>query len=149
MAALWSLASLRKRGKRPLPTSPAPSHEKITNCGGVSPGSSRRGFSGWCGCGPESAVEPSPIGLALACTAFLSWSEPDPEPEPVEQPATPSAAAAPTPMPSTFRRLIARIPSSPSVLVTLNIRINGHRVRGIVEHGGSGLLARFYYFACR
>lgn len=74
MAAPWSLASLRKRGKRPLPISPAPSQLKTTNCGGVSPGWSGTGASGWFGCGPVSAVEPSPMGLAHAASRRASGS---------------------------------------------------------------------------
>src|SRR5689334_17542416 len=64
MAAPCCLASPRNRENSLLSSSPAPSQEKTTNCGGRSPGPSRAGF-GWYGCGPVSAVEPSPIGVAV------------------------------------------------------------------------------------
>lgn len=120
MAAPWSLASLRKRGKRPLPISPAPSQLKTTNCGGVSPGWSGTGASGWFGCGPVSAVEPSPIGLAAGFSpgfGFLTGpGEPGPDVSDEPQPAIPIAAAAPSPSPSSPLRLtplMSRMSPSP------------------------------------
>src|SRR4028119_637118 len=56
-----SCATRRKRGNRPVDRLAAPSQEKTTNCGGRSPGASLRG-TGWGGCGPVSALGPSPIG---------------------------------------------------------------------------------------
>lgn len=64
MCASCSRASPRKREKRPVPTSPAPSQEKITNCGGVWPASRGTGFAGCFGCLPVKEVEPSPIRRA-------------------------------------------------------------------------------------
>ena len=129
MPAPWSLASSRKRGKSPLPTSPAPSQEKITNCGGVSPGSSGTGLSGWWGCLPVSAVEPSPISLA---SAFLPAASPPLSPLPLfapwpppalPQPARPAAAAAPRPSPSMPLRLKFR----PFSLMNPSVPIASHR----------------------
>ena len=47
--ALFSLATLRKWENSRWLSSPAPSHEKTTNCGGVSPGLSfcQTGWRGW------------------------------------------------------------------------------------------------------
>lgn len=106
MEALWSRASLRNRGKRPLPTSPAPSQEKTTNWGGFWPGFSRSGSGGWWGCLPVCAVEPSPIGFdrGFCCPGLAATLPESDEPE-GEQPATDRAAAAPTPSPSIPRRL--------------------------------------------
>ncbi len=118
MCAPCSFARSRKRGKSPLPTSPAPSQEKTTNCGGVSPGSSGTGASGWWGCLPVYDVEPSPMGLAGAVSLPEGEGFPEPsarcEPsdagwEPVPQPATPTAAAAPAPSRSIPLRVRVRV----------------------------------------
>ncbi len=120
MCAWCSLARSRKRGKRPLPTSPAPSQEKTTNCGGSWPGSSGSGLAGWCGCLPVYEVEPSPMGRAgsasgLGRSSFLPAEPPlpfDPSDDVrVPQPARPAAAAAPAPSPSIPLRVSLRIAS--------------------------------------
>ncbi len=103
MAALWSLASCRNRLNRRSSSSPAPSQENTTNCGGFWPGSSGSGV-GWLGCGPVSEVEPSPIrvagGLGTAALPFevrpSAWAggAAPPLPEVLAQPAARVAAVA-------------------------------------------------------
>ncbi|CAM5501774.1 hypothetical protein SNARM312S_05229 [Streptomyces narbonensis] len=112
MDASYFLPTERKWENSFWLSSPAPSHEKTTNCGGVSPGLSRS-QTGWCGWAPVKAVEPSPIrrtafggaaaGLFLApeppCVPFWAASS---EPE---QPATPVIrATARAPAASTLLR---------------------------------------------
>src|SRR3954462_7589212 len=63
MDAPTSSARARNRGNRPVDRLAAPSQEKTTNCGGGTPGVSRSG-TGWFGCGPVFAVDPSP----MSCT---------------------------------------------------------------------------------
>src|SRR4051794_24791760 len=60
MEAPTSRARARNRGNRPVDRLAAPSQEKTTNCGGAMPGVSRSG-TGWWGCGPVLAVDPSPM----------------------------------------------------------------------------------------
>src|SRR4051794_36468395 len=60
IAAPYSAASARERGNSPCSRLAEPSQEKTTNCGGAWPGASGSG-TGWCGCGPVSDIEPSPI----------------------------------------------------------------------------------------
>src|SRR4051812_49557062 len=60
IAAPYSAASARKRGKSPPSRLADPSQEKTTNCGGAWPIASRCG-TGWFGCGPVSDIEPSPM----------------------------------------------------------------------------------------
>ncbi len=112
IVALTSWATLRKCENSCLLSSPAPSQEKTTNCGGRWPGSRRWG-AGWFGCGPVSAIDPSPIRLTGD-----ALGEPDTPPTgcpsppavlvpPPERPQadTPSAAAvAIAPPASTFLR---------------------------------------------
>src|SRR4051794_39308134 len=60
IAAPYSAANERNRGNSPVSRLAEPSQEKTTNWGGAWPGSSRAG-TGWCGWGPVSAVDPSPM----------------------------------------------------------------------------------------
>src|SRR4051794_6228569 len=60
IAAPYSAASARKRGNSPCSRLAEPSQEKTTNWGGAWPGASGSG-TGWCGCGPVSDIEPSPM----------------------------------------------------------------------------------------
>lgn len=73
MVARLSLATLRKCEKSFWLSSPAPSQEKTTNCGGRCPGFSRSA-RGSRGCAPVNAVEPSPISR----TAFFGAGAPTP-----------------------------------------------------------------------
>ena len=103
----WSLAS------------PAPSQEMTTNCGGTSPGLSRRGF-GWCGCGPVSAVDPSPIRRSER--RDVDEDEPDPDPVGVLSVVHPVSSAPPpaaSPAPTTVRRSGPTSCPSPERLCTL------------------------------
>ncbi len=138
---MWAscfFARSRKRGKSPLPTSPAPSQEKITNCGGACPGSNGTGLPGWWGCFPVKEVEPSPMGRAvgfgegLASEPLEGWdTPPDPsDPVRVPHPDSPAAAAAPAPSPSAPLRL--RVGMLPRFITFLG----GHPVRGDEEGGG-------------
>src|SRR4051794_32843722 len=84
IAASYSAASERNRGNSPVSRFAAPSQEKTTNCGGVCPGSSRWG-TGWCGWGPVSAVDPSPMSrpvLSLLSAAGSYLVKPRPSPIP-------------------------------------------------------------------
>src|SRR5690606_8901618 len=121
MCAPCSLARSRKRGNSPLPTSPAPSQEKTTNCGGVWPGSSGTGLSGWWGCLPVKEVEPSPIGRTVLLGLGYGVPERPPREPPARsgpsdplrppQPASETAAAAPAPSPSIPLRVRLRMAS--------------------------------------
>src|ERR1700753_3426643 len=74
IVAFVSWATVRKCENRWLSSSPAPSQENTTNCGGCSPGTSRSGV-GWLGWGPVSEVGPSPINRALTpALAGLGWA---------------------------------------------------------------------------
>src|SRR5262245_23106233 len=117
MAAPCSLARSRKRGKRPLPTSPAPSQEKITNWGGGWPGSNGSALAGWWGWLPVNDVEPSPMGRA-GCDVRPDPPTPEPDAwlEPSDDLRAPqaeseAAAAAPAPRPSIPLRESVHIPS--------------------------------------
>ncbi len=126
MVALYCSASFRKRGNWPSSVPPAPSQENTTNCGGRSPGLSFSGL-GWFGCGPVSALEPSPIGVPLGTTAWAGapvlfwvafvpppepagvepWPEPDP---PLEQAATaPRAAVAAVALSTVLREMLVMV----------------------------------------
>ncbi len=109
IAALCSSASLRNRGNWPSSVAPAPSQENTTNCGGRSPGLSFSGL-GWFGCGPVSAVEPSPIGLplvgvplgvvpvpVLAVPVVGAGAGPELEPEAAAEPEPPPEQAVTAP----------------------------------------------------
>lgn len=100
--ASYFLATRRKWEKSFWLSSPAPSHENTTNCGGFSPGFIRSGLSrpGWV---PVKAVEPSPIrrtALLGAGAAFLApgapWCALSSEPEQPASPAISAVTAAPT-----------------------------------------------------
>lgn len=148
MDAPCSLARSRKRGKRPLPTSPAPSQEKTTNCGGVCPGSSGSGLAGWCGWLPVKEVEPSPMGRAGRPSPLLPWvREPPGRPassEDVEppHPASDTAAAAPAPRPSAPRR--ERVREMVRMGIPDHHCLLGHPVRGQEDRGGSATSSAFH-----
>ena len=127
IVALYCSASLRKRGNWPSSVPPAPSQENTTNCGGRSPGLSFSGL-GWFGCGPVSAVEPSPIGVPLGTTAWVGSVVPVcpafglvpeeecevescPEPDPLlEQAATaPRAAVAAVALSTVLREMLVMV----------------------------------------
>jgi len=57
----WAAANSRQVSNSPERSAPAPSHDTTTNWGGRSPGLSLVGGAGWLGCGPVSAVLPSPM----------------------------------------------------------------------------------------
>lgn len=104
--APWSAATLRKRENSLLLSSPAPSQEKTTNCGGRSPGFSRSAF-GCLGWAPVSAVEPSPISFGLGDLPLVSPSAL----LPTDQSFAEQAVSAPRP------------PSAPAVAVAVSRRL--------------------------
>lgn len=63
MGTSLAAANSRQVPKSPERSAPAPSHDTTTNWGGRSPGLSLVGGAGWLGCGPVSAVLPSPMSL--------------------------------------------------------------------------------------
>src|SRR5215813_4132504 len=96
IVALFALATLRKCENSFWLSSPAPSQENTTNCGGFSPALSRSG-RGRCGCAPVYAVDPSPIRRTTlwgAGAPFCGADAPCWELVPVAQPATDAAQAA-------------------------------------------------------
>ncbi|MGY3680855.1 hypothetical protein ACVWXU_004478 [Streptomyces sp. TE33382] len=131
MLALYFLATPRKCEKSFWLSSPAPSQENTTNCGGFWPGARRlaAGSFGWT---PVKAVEPSPMSFTAflgaagpfcsASFAFFSAPAPDareplsPDSAP-EQPARPVISAmAMAPKAILFVAAIIRPPSSLQVV---------------------------------
>src|ERR671917_509286 len=108
IAAPYSAASERNRGNSPVSRLAAPSQEKTTNCGGVCPGSSRSG-TGWCGWGPVSEVDPSPMSRPVLSLLSAAESYPvKPRPSPIPSTATPAYSRSsrrdnPLMWPSPFR----------------------------------------------
>lgn len=125
MFAWYFLPTSRKCEKSRWLSSPAPSHENTTNCGGLRPGASRctAGCFGWA---PVNAVEPSPMRrsalLGAASGAFFfapaapfATPGPDtgePEPDPAHPAAPASSTRAMTPKAILFVAAIIRPPSS-------------------------------------
>lgn len=103
--APWSAATLRNRENSWLLSSPAPSQENTTNCGGRVPAASRVAF-GCFGWAPVSAVEPSPIGrTGLACCV-----------------AAPPAARPPPALQVPFEQA-ERAPRAPAVAPAVSMRL--------------------------
>ncbi|GAA2412480.1 hypothetical protein GCM10010378_65440 [Streptomyces viridochromogenes] len=118
MVALLALATLRKWENSFWLSSPAPSHENTTNCGGFWPGFSLSG-RGRCGWAPVYAVEPSPIrrialfgaGATGFCFCFCGPGAACPSgSEPIAHPASDATQTAAIAVPAAILRGTADLP---------------------------------------